>query len=280
MKNKYIKKWSNKYIKNDLSSLLIYFDYFSPGISLPKFMKKYTILRYSFYKIFRFLIIGIFFTKLYHFLYEMIELDDDFIIKVQWEWNWSNTITLIEKDEAKVIYKKVYSQEIYQKEKLFYNTYKLNWSKNICLPQMIFLDNNVIQIEFIQLKTFEKLINEGYFSFKESVKKFFVLQKELELFYQNKSLIHWDMWDPNIFLSKSWKTYLIDFSDNFHFTYKYDLYVLYKKIYFAYNKLLLTQKVIDSVFEKDFLLTLWILKEELKKIENKYFENVSKKHFH
>lgn len=278
MQNKYLKKWNNKFIKNDISSLLLYFDYFSPWIPLPKVMKKYTFARYVFYKLFRAIIVLIFFTWLYKKLYEIVEMDEEFIIKIIGEGNWWNTVSLVKNNWELKIYKKVHSQEIYDKEKLFYNTYSKNSSNLICFPKMSFLDENIIEMEFIQLKTFEKQINEWYFSFQDSINKFFVLKKELQLLYKDNSLIHWDMWDPNIFFTQSWKIYLIDLSDNFEFSYHYDLYVLYKKIHFTYNKLLLTQKIINSIFEEDFLSVLEISKEELDIIEKKYFENVAKKH--
>lgn len=278
MPNKYIKKWDNKFIKNDLASLLIYFDYFSPWIPLPKIIKKYTVWRYIFYKIFRGMIMFIFATWLYKILYEVVTSEEDFIIKIIWEGNWWNTISLIKNNWELKIYKKVHNESVYEKEKLFYHTYCKNASNLLLLPKMTFLDENVIEMEFIQLKTFQKQISEWFLSFQESLDKFFIIKKELELLYEGQSLIHWDMWDPNIFFTSDGKIYLIDLSDNFHFSYQYDLYVLYKKIYFAYDKLSLTQKIAHTEFEKNFLKALEISKETLEILEEKYFENVEKKH--
>lgn len=273
----YIQKWELKYIKDDLSSILLYFDYFSPGIHLPIILKNYQKIKYFFYKFFRIIIIVIFFTKLYKLVYKIIKEEENFIIKIIWEGNWLNTIQLVNINGEYKILKKVYNEEIYNKEKLFYDTYKNNIS-NIKLPKCIFHKDNIIEMEFIKHKTFEKLINEWYVGYNESIQIFHTIKKQIPIFYGSHTLIHWDFGQPNIFFISPDIFYLIDFSDCFEFDYNYDLYVLYKKINFSFHKILLKQKVLQTKLKEDFIKSLWITQEKLEIIENRYFKNRNIKH--
>jgi len=279
---KYIKK-GNKYIKNCLGSILLYYNYISPGFKLPKIIDC-RISRFFAHKILKFLIITVFFSKLYYLQYKIITINDDFIIKMVGKGEWSNEITLIERGGKLLILKKVKDNEIFEKEKTFYQTYYKN-NSDILLPKYKFNDNNIIEMEFIQSKSFERLINEGIISFKQALIFFNLFSKRLLVFYSKNNkkdnLIHGDLGISNIFIlsNKYDRVYLIDFSESFKFTYKYDLYVLLKSIFLNFGLIKNTDRVLnDTKVGTVFLEILNVDEKELESIENIFFKRRKEKH--
>lgn len=277
---KYIKK-GNKYIKNCLESILIYYNYISPGFKLPKIIDC-RISRFLAHKIQNLLIIPIFFSKLYYLKYKIVTLNEDFIIKMVGKGDWSNEITLIERDGELLILKTVKDNEIFKKEKKFYQTYYKN-NGEIRLPKYKFNYTNIIEIKFIKFKTFERLMNDGMISFKQALIFFDLFSKELLVFYSNKkeNLIHGDLGISNIFIlsNKYDRVYLIDFSESFKFKYKYDLYVLLKSILLNFGLIKNTDRVLnDTKVGTVFLEKLNVDENELKIIENLFFKRRKEKH--
>lgn len=265
---KYIKK-DNKYIKKDLTSLFLYYDFFSPGFRLKGMFNPFW-LKLFLHKVLKFVIFIVYITNLYRLSYEVIDLDEDFIIRILGKGEWANEIVLKESKGKLFIYKKVASAENYEKEKKFYNLYKNNKSR-IKLPKHVFLPNNLIQIEFIKAKTMQRLFWEGSLSNKKLRLFYQNIAKELPNFYKNNKrqyLVHGDFGFSNIFKDTEDKHYyLIDYSDSFVSDYFYDKYVLFRKVLLATK----TIKVEDSIVGTH-------LSEDFKEYEDLYFKRMKEKH--
>lgn len=259
------------YIKNDLSSLLLYFDYFSNDIYLPsyfygKFSKR---LAYAFL---RFFIIFSFYTKLYLLIYKLTNVSDSALIIINGPGKSPNTIKLVEIKGRLMIIKKTFNKEAYEKEKKFYNMYKDTKSIYLRLPKHTFLKNNIIEIEFLKNKTFQRAVNDGTYTVKESLSHFYKIKKGLSLFYKNfPTLIHGDLFLTNIFIQND-KYFLIDYADSLSENLQYDLYLLLYSLAASYNHTLYRSKTIQkySIDGKPVESVLGIEEKELLRIEKKY----------
>lgn len=256
-KYKYIKK-GKKLIRNDLESILIYYDYFSPGIRLFRCVD-FRLVRYFFHKILRLAIIIMYFFKIYKLKFKVVKLDENFIIRIIGEGKWSNQVTIKKSKKEYLIYKKVSNKEIYERERRFYLLYNNNKSK-IKLPKHYFLKGNIIKIEFIMQKTMYKLIREGLISYKKAFRLFKKLCNEIDNLYNSqkrkKYIIHGDFGTPNIFINfKTNLFYIIDYSDSFSFYKVYDKYILYRTVLLSFNKIKFTENIdfnkkMNSIFFK------------------------------
>lgn len=257
------------YIKNDLQSLLIYYDFFSQGISFPK-LKNQFILKIA-HSLLRFSIIFMYITKFYLFIYKTTNLSEDALIIINGQGSWGSTIKLIKKNNKFKIIKKIRNANLYQKEKDFYNLYNLS-NFRIKIPKCIFLDNNIIEMDFINAKSFQRQAIDGSLSLKSSLLYFEDLKRELLKFYGEKeTLIHGDLFLPNIYIKDN-NFYLIDFTDSHINTYIYDIYVLLFSILCSYNVIDINEKTLmqTSVYGKNVVDFLGITKNELAKVEKQF----------
>lgn len=269
MKTKYL---INKgyYIKDDLTSLLLYFDYFSQGLSLPKQLGD-PLIRKLLHFVLRIFIIVLYITKLYTLLYKTTYLKENATIIIKGRGSWGSTIKLIKKKDKFKIIKILQNKNLYEKEKKFYNIYK-NKSTRIKLPKSRFLKGNVIEMEFLKLKSFQRLTIDGTLSFNQTIFHYNKLCEELISFYGNKrTVIHGDLFLPNIYIGNS-IYYLIDFTESQQDTYHYDLYVLLFSILSSYNLISFNEKTIKRFHldGKSIYKSLNIDYEKLLAIENKF----------
>lgn len=270
MKNRYI---INKgyYIKDDLSSFLLYFDYFSQGLTLPKFVSN-TYIRKIAHTLLRIILIFSYISKLYRLNYPLIALRDNAIIIINGRGKWGSRIRLVKINGKFKIIKRVQSKQIYLKEKKFYTAYQNN-AANIKLPKHVFKKNNIIEMEFLRLKTFQRLILEGSFSLKKSLVHFDMIKKQIKLLYETESLVHGDLWPGNIFIDG--KTYyLIDFSDSHTNKLKYDLYTLLYSILSSYHYIKINEKTIAEYTANKISVSklLEANNEELEYIEEQFIQ--------
>ncbi len=247
MKNKYIKN-RDYYIKEDLSSLLLYFDFFSQGLSLVARYTDSVIVRKFVDIILRNVIIIAYYTKFYKLYYETVEIDDDAIIIIKRKGTWANTVKLVKTNGKLKIIKKTFDKEKYLKEKKFYETYKDNSSK-IKLPRCTFLEGNIIEIEFLHTKFFQRLVIDGTLNRDEAIMHFNKIKNELKLFYKNNNLIHGDLWLTNIYIDDD-KYYLIDYTDSHKNSYTYDLYLLIYSLLCSFKDGYVSRKTVDSYTPK------------------------------
>lgn len=232
MKNKYIvnKGFSVRY---DLKSLLLCFDYFNHGIILPKNLD-YIFTRRLIHYVLRCLIAIAFLLRLYKFFYKIVELNDNAIVIFKGKGQWSSTVKLVRKNNTFKIVKIPYDKQYFMKEKEFYKEY-VNQKSKIKLPTCTFTKDGLIEIEFLNTKSFQRLINEGSMNRKNALDHFNQIRKEYKKFYNiSLSLIHGDMSPENLFI-KNKNYYLIDFADSHMYTPHYDLYILIRSILFSFN---------------------------------------------
>lgn len=226
MKNTYLINdgYYIRYIKEDLSSLLLFYKYFYTDLFLPKYLN-FTLIRKVFNKIILILIPLIYISKIYKIKYKTVLIDDEAIIILKGKGAWASTIKLVKIEDKFKIIKKLPNEKSYLKEKKFYETYKNNPS-DIKLPKHKFVGNNTIEIDFLKTKSFQKLIIDGSYNLGKSLEQYEKIKKEIDLFYgKNTTLIHGDLWLTNIFISGD-TYYLIDFSDSQINNPHYDLLIL------------------------------------------------------
>ncbi|HEX8965408.1 MAG TPA: RIO1 family regulatory kinase/ATPase [Patescibacteria group bacterium] len=271
MKNIYL-NYKGYYIKDDLKSLLLYYDFFSQGLSLPKQIS-HSFIQKSLHRTLRLLIIILYITKIYLLVYKRVNLEDDAIIIIQGKGTWGSTIKLVEKNNEYKILKKVRNKKLFLKEKMFYDTYK-NTGTKIRLPECKFLSKNIIEMNFLKLKSFQRRTIDGTFNFKKSVMYYKDIRNELEKFYKNKrTLIHGDLFLPNIYIDNN-EYYLIDFTESHNETFQYDLYVLLFSILCSYGIIKLNEKTIknSTVNGESTLNLLKININDLLSVEKKFID--------
>lgn len=270
MKNKYLIS-NDFYILDGLYSYLIYFDYFlSPGFPLTKYIRNSN-LRKLVYLFIRAGVISLYISQLYKLRYQVVEVNEDALIIFKGPGKWGSIIKLIKKDGKLAITKKVHNKNIYSKEKRFYEKYKHNNSK-LKLPKHTFIENNTIEIEFLESKTFQKLIMDGSLTFEQSVDHYKKIKNEIKLFYGNKkTLIHGDLWPGNIFPINN-LYYLIDFGDSHKSNYRYDLYVLLCSIVSKYYNAKDNDPILTHYLDLDIMFTklLDTNMQQLKIIEEQF----------
>lgn len=265
MKTKYIKK-DNKYIKENLSSVIIYFDYFSPGVLIPKILN-FELIKHIVHKLLRTLIIIIYITKAYRLIFKIELLSDDAILILHGD----TTVKLIKNEGELKIVRKIKNRKAFLKEKLFYRLYKKNKS-HIKLPQSKFLKGNIVESEFIRSKTFQRLILEGQIDFNQALAHFAEIKKELKILYGDyATLVHGDLGLTNIFIVDD-HYFLIDYADSCRETFRFDLYILLYSIVLAFRRIELKQKSIRAikVFDKNITSILEVDNMRFNKMENKY----------
>lgn len=245
MKNNYI-KYKKYYIKENLESFLYYYKHFSLGVSLPKSIN-IVLLKYLSNYILKIFIIIVYLFKIYKFKYKKISLNDNAYIIYKGKGKNCSIVKLYEQNGQLKIIKEIRNKKMYFKEKNFYNIYKNNKS-NIKLPKYEFINNNTIEIEFLNYKCFQRLINDGSLNLKTTLKHYDKIKNELKIFYGNKTLIHGDFWPTNIFINKD-VYYLIDFTYSENNNRKYDLYVLLFSIFASFNFININNKtIINKLF--------------------------------
>ncbi|MBI5122779.1 phosphotransferase [Candidatus Roizmanbacteria bacterium] len=273
MKNNYIinKGYSVKY---DLKSLLLCYDYFNHGIKLPRYID-YIFMRKILHYILRIIIIIAYVLNLYKLKYKTIILDENSIVIFKGKGEWANTVRLLEVDGGLKIQKITFDKQTYLREKNFYKNNYLNFK----LPKMYFKGNNIIEIEFLKVKSFQRLINDGSINLDNSIYHFNKIKKFFKLFYKNNhSLIHSDMSIENIFI-KGNNYYLIDFSDSRIDDIQYDLYVLLRSIIFSFNHDKVNkQKNIYSLEKEKLSKLLKLNVEKIIQFENQFINLDIKKH--
>lgn len=270
MKNKYIKNKAY-YIKEDLTSVLLYFDYFSQGLSL---VAKYTdsrLIRKFVDSTLRIIIILMFYSKLYRIFYKTVEINDNAIIIIKRKGRWANTIKLVNSHGKLKIVKKTFDKQKYLNEKNFYEKYKDNPTQ-LKLPRCKFLKDNTIEVEFIEAKFFQRLVIDGTLDFKKSLIHFKKIKRELKLLYKkDKNLIHGDLWLTNIYILGN-KYYFIDYTDSHIQSLNYDLYLLSYSLLSSFKKGFENKKIKDNYSSKRLQISkLLNLKfAEVIKLENEY----------
>lgn len=222
MKNNYI---INKdfYIKDDLSSFLLYYDYFSQGLSQ---LNRYTdspFIRKIFHHLLRGFILLTFYLKIYKYIYKSISLDENALIIIKRKGGWANTLKVFNKGKKLKVLKKSFNKDSYTREQNFYNKYKDNTTR-IQLISHTFLPDNFIEMDFVKAKTLQRLINEGEINFDQALNHFEIIREEIEEMYNTKSFVHGDLWLTNIFINNK-GYYLIDYTDAHNETIEYDLYI-------------------------------------------------------
>jgi tRNA A-37 threonylcarbamoyl transferase component Bud32 len=222
----------NYYIRDDLRSIIIYFDYFSQGITLPTLLRA-QLMKKAIHKFLRIAVIAIYFTKLYKFAYSSLRLDDNSLIIMKSRGERNNTVKLVEQDRQLLIVKKVHDKKTFLKEKRFYNKYFRN-SSRIKLPKHTFHANNSIHIEFLRHKSLQRLAIDGTVNLTEALRHYQILKKELIKLYNDQSLIHGDLWLTNIVVTEE-NYFLIDYSESHSNNANYDLYVLLFSIFSAFQ---------------------------------------------
>lgn len=270
MKNRYIV--SNAfYIKDNLNSFLLYFDYFiTPGLSVKGYMKNKFLNRIV-YNMLRTIIVLLYISHAYTLRYKRVSLTDNALIIFKGSGKWGNLIKLVEDNGKLKIIKKVFNKNIFFKEKKFYEKYKSNRSR-IKLPICYFREGKIIEQEFLPFKSFRRSIIDGSFDIKKSLKHFQKLKKELSVFYGDKpTLIHGDLWLTNIFINKD-IYYLIDFSECFMNSPKFDLYVLLHSILASHQHINGDHEKIEHFQWEGEAVTklLETNKEHVKKLEKQF----------
>lgn len=271
MKNSYIIN-HGYYIKNDLKSLLIYYDYFSQGISLPKIINHKFISKILHIFI-RYLIFALYKTNLHTVLYKKIKINDNAVIIVNGKGKWRSTIKLIEKENKLLIVKKIKNNLLFKNEMKFYNKYKTN-NSNIKLPICKFIKHsNQIEMEFLRLKSFQRLINEGTYNFNDSLDLLNKINCEIKSLYKtNFSLVHGDLWPENIYVDEN-QYYLIDYTDSHTNLIRYDSYTLLYALLLSYKYIRNNTKTIQNIIVKGKRIvdTLNLSKKTLLSIEEKFY---------
>lgn len=270
MKNNYI---INKefYIKDDLSAVLVYFDYFSQGLSVLNKYTDSTFIRKSLNTLLRGLIVLAYLSKIYKLLCKTVSYNDDAIIIIKRKGHWANTLRLVNKNGKLKVLKQSFSNNFYEREKAFYQTYKNNSSK-LKLLNHRFLSKNTIEIDFFKSKTLQRLINEGSINFEQALEHVNKIKKELKVLYKdNTALVHGDLWLTNIFISRDCY-YLIDYTDSHVETLEYDLYVLLISLLSSFRRFGTNRAYFDFYLKKRSFISklLEIDIDNVLKIEERY----------
>jgi tRNA A-37 threonylcarbamoyl transferase component Bud32 len=235
---RYIKDGS-RLIRDDLNSILFYYEYFSVGLPLSRRIHN-QLLKRVLHKLFKILVYISYFTKAYRLKFKVVELGGSFVVKITGEGKGGNEIVLREENSNLYIYKKFKNKKAYEKEKEFYDKYSKGKAK-LKLPKHIFLDDNIVKIDFVGKKTLQKISSEGLFDYEELLKVFFEISKELPKFYTSQSdeyLVHGDLGLTNIFIDFEKDIYyVIDYGDSFKSDLNYDRYVLLRNILVASGKI-------------------------------------------
>lgn len=257
----------NYLIKNDLPTLLLYYDYFSVGINLPRILQ-YIMLKKIIHSLLRLFIYISYVSRLYLFFYKTINLDIEDLIVMKGVGKWKSTISLI-LDQGNLFIVKTTTKIAYAKERKFYTHYE-NKKGKIVLPKYEFLKKNRIKIKFIKAKTLQRLINDGSLSFKEAINKYKNISDALGKFYnKNYNLIHGDTFPSNIFVKDN-KYYLIDFTESRFFDYRYDYYNLLFAILCSFNYISSNTKSLINYKKINVLQLLQVNVSELKTIEREF----------
>ena len=242
MKNAFIVK-GEKYIRKDVKSLLLYYDYFSPGIQLPKIIN-FRIAKFLTHKLLRTVIVLMFIFKFYKMFLKEVLLDDDAILIIKARGTLKNVVRLVESKRGYKVIKDMSNGNL--NEEKFYKMYKKNHSK-IFLPKSEFISKNVVRMEFIQQKTFHRLILEGRLSLQDSIEHFLKIKNQLKIIHKdNLQLIHGDFCPINILLNGD-IYYAVDFSDAHQDNYKYDLYTLLYSILLTHRTIPIGTKSIADI---------------------------------
>ncbi len=276
MKNNYIVN-KGYFIKYDLNALLLCFDYFNHGLPLPKYID-FIFTRKILHRVARLLIIVAYFLRLYRFKYKIVTINDNATIILKGIGKWSSEVKLIKKGEKLKVIKKTFDNNIYQKEKEFYQKYKNN-SLKIKFPKCIFLKDNIIEMEFLKAKSFQRLIRDGSFNLSTSIAHFNEIKNNLKLLYnQDRTLIHGDLCPGNIFIHNNYY-YLIDFTDSHINKYQYDLYVLLEYILSTSSRVAIDKKTLANYSFNNILVRelLEITKGSLITIENQLIKYKEKR---
>lgn len=276
MTKMYIKISQNKYLKNDTDSFLFFIDNISVGKKVLWINNTY--IRYISYFLIKYIFTGAFYFWAMNYFSKQIQIDENFIFKVQWAWNWSNSITIQDiKWEIKVI-KKTSSIKSFNNEKDFYELY-WNTPSKILLPKSTFTSENVIEMDFITWGSFMNWIQFWKVSYQESLNIFNDIKKHIEWFYPEKwqYIIHWDLWTANIYIRNT-NYYLIDYSDSFVSDKNYDLYILLKSILADFWKIERSTRIFQHNTQGLFLSKLGISDKYLQEIEEIYFHKLELKH--
>ena len=232
------------YIKEDLSSFLFYFDHFSQGLTLPKYLGHRMMRKFA-HVVLRQLIIVMYLSKIYKFKYEIVRRKDSAIIIITGKGKWGNTLRVVERNGGYKIIKKTFDKKKFEKEKKFYTLYKTNHSR-IKLPQHTFLSKNTIEMEFVKAKNFQRLIADGTISFGEALNEYEKIKESMrQLYGTENTLVHGDLWPGNIFIDGN-TYYLIDYSDSHMSNLNYDLYVLLYSILASYYYITDKEKTIAN----------------------------------
>ena len=274
MKNKYLitSGYYDIFIRNDLTSLLLYYDHFSQGLFLPKYLS-YSYIRKTIHFLLRIFIILIYLSNAYKVKYKTISMEENSLIVIKGKTAWSSTIKLVEENGALKITKQLHSKKLYLREKKFYNQYK-NVNSKVKLPKSVFLDKNIVETDFVKGKSLFRLINDGTLNYNQTLNQFSIIKDKLiKTFYgKGRTLVHGDLDCGNIIM-KGDDYYIIDYSDAQQGYYYWDLYKLFFSMlasfhYVTYDQILLP-KIINN---EKLLLLLGLTVNEIQKADN---QNVS-----
>lgn len=232
-------KDGGRLIRDDLKSILFYYDFFSVGIPLSRRINN-RFLKKLLHRTFKILLYIAYFTRIYRLRFKAVELKDSFVVKLTGEGKGGNKIILKEENSNLYIYKTFKNKKTYDKEKKFYDKYSKNKSK-LKLPKHVFLEDNVVKIEFVKAKTLQKLLSEGSLNYKGFLKIYSEISKELSKFYLNQTgeyLVHGDLGLTNVFVNSEKEIYyVIDYGDSFKSDLNYDRYVLLRNILVEFGKI-------------------------------------------
>ncbi len=221
--NEYIKLRKGKYyIRNDLGSFILFYDYFLFRIKL--FPYAYKLIN----PIFKSFITLIFKLRL-NKLFITHSLEDNSLVIRKPNGNKPSVVKLVKKDNKYYI-QKFNSKKLLMKELIFYKKYRDNNSK----IKLLNLEsrNDHIELKFLQKNNLLKEILEGNFSKLKLERLIENFLKELDKLYGEKikCLIHGDLGLSNIFLDGE-DIILIDYSDSEIYYRDYDKYIFLKKLF-------------------------------------------------
>ena len=215
-----------------------------------------------------------------------MRLEGDFIIKINGNGQWPSEVTVFNSDGKLYVKKKVAKRSIFLKEESFYETYK-DVNSQIRLPKYNFESNRCnIVTEFVRGKSLDRMLNEGVFSFQDSMKIFESILNDLNAMYGPRNperLIHGDLSTLNILINKDHDSkkpsfFLIDYSDCFLSVREYDAYVLLKSFLCNFQKIKRDDFIVGSEYKDLFLSKLGIRNDELERVEKIFFGILKKKH--
>lgn len=228
MNNVYL-KYGDIYIKNDLGSFLLFYDFFYElKVQRYNFIDRVSLFVYYCQKLF---LSTVFFLRIPRLVCKSVHFEENFIIKKEGSGGFGSDLFLFKTSTGYEIKKKFFSTEIYRIYKKYYLSFYKNTSK-IILPKTTFDDNVLMAtVEFLALPSLMKLRTTGRLSFNELIVISGELNKELDKMYGSEELglVHGDFSIINILPSGD-KYYLIDYADAFEYKKKYDKYYLIKSI--------------------------------------------------